>query len=155
MTEKISLRQKVFNYLDKNPTADRMKSIEAFSEYSANSVRTYFTQYYKILKENISQNISQQRSGPIKDNGSPDHPYVDDPDELLMSVAIRELNRPNPAYQWANILLNARKQKITIQGDEKQLQRLSITSLVSKLKEKLPSDVLEETRQASETTLSQ
>jgi len=155
MTKTISLRQKVFNYLDKNPTADRSKTIEAFKTYSANSVRTYFTQYFKILSDkNISDISSQKRSDPIQGkttipplltpDGS-DHPYIDDPDELLYSVSIRELNKPNPDARWATILLQAKKQNITQKGDDTQLQRQSISTLVSKLKEKLPDDVKEET----------
>lgn len=87
----------------------------------------------------------------VRDGGSDLPDYIDDPDELLMSVAIRELNRPDPSYQWANILLAAKKQKITVQGDENELQRQSISTLVSKLKEKLPDDVKEEIRHHSES----
>lgn len=31
---------------------------------------------------------------------------IDDPNELLMSVATRELNRPTPDVRWASVLLS-------------------------------------------------
>ncbi|KKN03522.1 hypothetical protein LCGC14_1106890 [marine sediment metagenome] len=34
-----------------------------------------------------------------------DSTFIDDPNELLMSCAMRELNKPNPKVQWGNILL--------------------------------------------------
>jgi len=39
--------------------------------------------------------------------------FIDDPNELLLSVAIRELNKPNPDPRWASILINCKKEKIT------------------------------------------
>jgi len=38
--------------------------------------------------------------------------FIDDPDELLMSVAMRELNRPGPDPRWASILISVRKENI-------------------------------------------
>ena len=38
--------------------------------------------------------------------------FIDDPDELLMSVAVRELNKPNPDPRWANVLITTRKENI-------------------------------------------
>ena len=44
--------------------------------------------------------------------------FIDDPDELLTSVAIRELNKPDPDPRWANILISCKKAKITTKGDD-------------------------------------
>ena len=38
--------------------------------------------------------------------------FIDDPDELLMSVAVRELNKSNPDPRWANVLITTRKENI-------------------------------------------
>lgn len=43
----------------------------------------------------------------------PPHNYTNDPDELLMSVSIRMLNKPEPDPRWANILLSCRKENIS------------------------------------------
>ena len=147
MTNTISLRQKVFNYLDKNPTADREKAIEAFKSYPKNSVRTYYTQYFKILSDkNISDISSKKRSSSIKGKTTipplltpdgEDHPYIDDPDELLLSVSKRMLNMANPDPRWATILLNCKKEKITDKNEMSEvLQKATTRSLVELLKRK-------------------
>ncbi len=38
--------------------------------------------------------------------------FIDDPDELLMSVSTRELNKKNPDPRWASILISVRKENI-------------------------------------------
>lgn len=86
--------------------------------------------------------------------------YNDDPNELLKSCCIRQLNRPDPDVRWANVLLAIMTKtnelsKITDNGADTELSRLSTSSLVSKLKEKLPIDASEETSQSSETTRKQ
>ncbi len=49
----------------------------------------------------------------------------------------------SPDPRWASILINARKAKITVKGEDKELQRLSINSLVEILKENLPQELKE------------
>ncbi len=62
--------------------------------------------------------------------------FIDDPDELLMSVAIRELNKPNPDSRWANILIACKKEKITNKSNVidqfKQLPTKALVNLLSK-----------------------
>ena len=60
---------------------------------------------------------------------------IDDPDELLMSVAVRELNKPNPDPRWASILINCRKENITIKSEViDQLQKLPTKALTEMLR---------------------
>lgn len=62
--------------------------------------------------------------------------YLDDPDELLLSTAIRELNKPNPDPRWATILINCKKEKITTKKDVldqfKQLPTLALVNILNK-----------------------
>ena len=48
--------------------------------------------------------------------------FIDDPDELLMSVAVRELNKPNPDPRWANVLITTRKENIGHSKKEGKIQ---------------------------------
>lgn len=47
----------------------------------------------KILKKTNLANPPQEED------------FIDDPNELLLSCAMRELNKPTPEVRWANILL--------------------------------------------------
>lgn len=61
--------------------------------------------------------------------------YTDDPDELLMSVAIRELNKPQPDPRWASILINCKKENISYKSEViEQLQKLPTKNLIEMLK---------------------
>ena len=64
--------------------------------------------------------------------------YIDDPDELLLSTAMRELNKPNPDPRWANILISCKKEKITNKGDGiesfRKLPNEILASLLNKSK---------------------
>ena len=70
------------------------------------------------------------------------HPFIDDPDELLMSVAKRMLNMPNPDPRWATILINCLKENIQDKNEvQEQLRNVPTQSLVNILK-KNSQDVL-------------
>lgn len=58
-------------------------------------------------KENVIQKVHDQKPA-IFDTSK----IIDDPDELLMSVAMRELNKPNPDPRWANVLITTRRENI-------------------------------------------
>ena len=61
--------------------------------------------------------------------------FIDDPDELLMSVAIRELNKPDPDPRWASILINCKKENINTKGaDIESYRKLPNEVLASLLK---------------------
>ena len=54
--------------------------------------------------------------------------FITDPNELLMSCAMRELNKSNPEVRWATILLN-------VLDKTKQLQTKTSSDTLSKLKQ--------------------
>ena len=75
---------------------------------------------------------SQSTFIPPKNEGD----FIDDPNELLMSVAIRELNRANPDPRWASILINCKKENITNKSEVidkfNQLPTQTLVNLLSK-----------------------
>ena len=72
-------------------------------------------------------------------------PIIDDPDELLYSVAIRELNKPQPDPRWASILIQCRKE-IGKRKDEMvdQLQKLPTKQLIEILEKQSGQSLLKE-----------
>lgn len=78
------------------------------------------TRYYiptQMTQEPKSQPKKIRPSQPISPTIK-EHRFIDDRDELLLSVAIRELNKPKPDPRWANILIACKKEKITNKGDD-------------------------------------
>lgn len=59
--------------------------------------------------------------------------FIDDRDELLLSVAMRELNKPNPDPRWANILISCKKEKITTKTEVLEQFRQQPTQLLVNL----------------------
>lgn len=59
--------------------------------------------------------------------------FIDNPDELLLSTAIRELNKPNPDPRWATILINCKKEKITTKTEVIEEFRQQPTQLIVNL----------------------
>lgn len=61
--------------------------------------------------------------------------FIDDPNELLMSVAIRELNKKSPDPRWATILINCKKENITMKDEViDKLQKLPTKNITEILK---------------------
>ena len=77
------------------------------SRLALNEVRPNNDQTPKTTKQIIPK--STNKNPPQRKEPS----FIDDPNELLLSVAIRELNKPNPDPRWASILINCKKEKIT------------------------------------------
>ena len=67
--------------------------------------------YLTTQKAQKPKSQSKQKSIPPQDTTQALQ-FIDDPDELLMSVAMRELNKPNPDPRWANVLITTRKENI-------------------------------------------
>ena len=67
--------------------------------------------FYSVKKK---KKIVKKVKNKIKKSNKNSQPpnFIDDPDELLMSVAVRELNKPNPDPRWANVLITTRKENI-------------------------------------------
>lgn len=85
-------------------------------------------------KRTIGEVDSSPPSIPPKN--TPQEPrFIDDPDELLLSVAVRELNKLNPDSRWASILIACKKEKITNKTDVMdQFKQLPTKALISLLK---------------------
>lgn len=112
-----------------------------FTKYACEEVLKRFriqtdTQTDQTPKQKIIKKGHDQSSARIVSSQ-----YIDDPDELLMSVAIRELNREHPDPRWASILINCKKEKITIKGDDiesfRKLPNEVLANLLSKSKQKI------------------
>lgn len=78
----------------------------------------------KVPKSIPPQNTPQERD------------IIDDPNELLMSVSMRELNKSNPEVRWANILLQ-------LLDKTKQLEAKSKSEVQSKLKQYSITELIE------------
>lgn len=109
--------------------------------YEGNAIRPRLTCtrcktrfYFKTQetpKKKIIEKITKSNNKP------PTNPpqFIDDPDELLMSVAVRELNKSNPDPRWASILINCRKENISIKSEViDQLQKLPTKALTEMLR---------------------
>ena len=133
----ISLRQQVFVFLKNNPNIKSDELKEKFKDESWNSVRTYRNQFWKEQKKSDISPITkgkQRDSNPIippETTNPTSQPIIDDPDELLYSVAIRELNKSQPDPRWATILIQCRKE-IGKRKNEvmDQLQKLPTKNLI-------------------------
>ena len=86
----------------------------------------------------IIEKVSKTKK-PSQSYIPPENDFIDDPDELLMSVAIRELNRANPDPRWASILINCKKENITNKGADiesfRQLPNQVLANLLNKSKQ--------------------
>lgn len=80
----------------------------------------------------------------------PEHDFIDDPNELLMDCAIRELNKQNPEVRWASILINIldktkqleaiNKDRVEVQSKLKQYSTIDLINLRKKLTGNLQQD---------------
>jgi len=112
----------------RNLTVRDLKDISGYSHDTSrlalNEVRPNNDQTHKqkIVTKSTKKNPSQEIS------------FIDDPNELLLSVAIRELNKPNPDPRWASILINCKKEKITNTNEViDQFKNLPTAALVNLL----------------------
>ena len=133
-----SLRQDIFKYKDDHPREKPKEVISKFPGENEGSIRTYIKQWSKSnipkTKGNIPKNNTKSTINPPQTEPS----FIDDPDELLLSVAIRELNKPDPDPRWASILINCKKEKITNKGAAvDQFKSLPTQALVNLLNKSL------------------
>ena len=75
----------------------------------------------EALNSGDSRNKIIKKSKPL---GVSDPPttFIDDPDELLLSVSMRELNKPDPDPRWGNLLIAVRKENIGISKKEGKIR---------------------------------
>ena len=69
------------------------------SRLALNEVRPNNDQTPKTTKQKIPKSTNKNPPQGIEET------FIDDPNELLMSCTMRELNKPDPDVQWGRILL--------------------------------------------------
>jgi len=79
-----------------------------------NTVATHDATNNKITKSNPKQ------PPQVEGLATPPTDFIDDPNELLMSCATRELNKANPNVRWANILLTLLDKTKQLEAKSKQ-----------------------------------
>ena len=93
------------------------------------------TRFYIMTQKTQIESKKKQKSIPPQNTTQEALRFIDNPDELLLSTAIRELNKPNPDPRWATILINCKKEKITTKTEViDQFKQLSIQARVNILK---------------------
>ena len=70
------------------------------------------TRFYLTTQKTHNESSSQIPKNIPPQNTPQEVRFIDDPDELLMSVAVRELNKSNPDPRWANVLITTRRENI-------------------------------------------
>ena len=117
-------------------------TIRSYKHRCKNNRSTHATD---VATNNKSRNSSRNITKSIPPNTEFSQiPFIDDPDELLMSVAIRELNKPKPDPRWANVLITTRRENIGLSKKEGYIQSkfksLSIKE-VAKISSMKPTDI--------------
>ena len=74
----------------------------------------------KTIVENKSKKVDKKKKSiPPKNTTTT---FIDDPDELLLSVSMRMLNKPEPDPRWANVLITTRRENIGKSKKEGNIQ---------------------------------
>ena len=112
-----SLRQKVFIYLKNNPNVKREDLKRKFKNESWNSVRTYKNQYFKIMQNDISSDISGHDKHSSKNPIDEDLIGMDDIE--LMRHKARKMIMKSDDPRWVQQLfaLNKEAGKISVEYD--------------------------------------
>jgi hypothetical protein len=110
------------------------KRIEGLKQKTFNNVKSQWKKHNRD-SSGINGKKPKTKNIPEKELNSP-LTFIDDPNELLMSVAMRELNKSNPEVRWASILLQ-------MLDKTKQLETKSKSEVKSKLKQYSSSELIE------------
>ena len=89
-----------------------------FPNEKYNSIKTYRLQ----AKKDISKGIPKKRKKKSIPPQNTPLTFIDDPDELLLSVSMRMLNKPEPDPRWANVLITTRRENIGKSKKEGNIQ---------------------------------
>ena len=128
-------------FYDKFPRRDNKFYYQQFPEGNQSTIRNYKYRCGIAEKTTASHDATTPKKKNIEKSRSfippsDDNRFIDDPDELLMSVAVRELNKPNPDPRWASILISCKKENITNKSELldqfKQLPTKALVNLLSK-----------------------
>ena len=127
--------QDFLSFFSKHPELVNEDYYSEFNNTPKGTVR-----YWK-MKASRGANKTPTVVGPTKKKSIPpqdttqEHQFIDDVDELLISAAIRQLNKPNPDPRWATILIACRKENIAIKSEViDQLQKLPTKALTEMLR---------------------
>ena len=146
----MTFKSEIIKELEINPKVSLEEIKKRFPTIADKTFYNYRTQWRKSKKGKVKGKGKNKGKGPasinppkksIDSTGSPpSQPIIDDPDELLMSVAIRMLNKPDPDPRWANILISCKKENINIKGDDiesfRKLPNQVLAHLLNKSKQK-------------------
>lgn len=135
----MNLRQAVFDALSKEPTLTNKQLYNLFPKGNKTSIRVYIADFKKqnnvVITPKKIPKSTHKPSPPLETTT-----FIDDPNELLMSVAVRELNKPDPDPRWASILINCKKENITTKGDDiesfRKLPNQVLATLLNKSRQK-------------------
>ena len=125
------------------------KNLEEFKEFyklhpktkKGESNQLYYDECPRVNRQTVKswvfrlqQVVQPVETKTIKKSNQNSQPpnFIDVPDELLMSVSIRELNRENPDPRWASILITTRKENI---GQSKKEGKLRSRFMSMNIKE--------------------
>ena len=108
------------------------------------SIRTVYRALDVKIPKNNNDNMTKtnvkKKSIPPQDTTQALQ-FIDDPNELLLSTAIRELNKPSPDPRWATILINCKKENISTKSEViEQFNQLPTQTLVNLLSKSLPNE---------------
>ena len=128
-------------FFNKFPNKNNEFYYKQYPEGNKATIRSYKYRC-KTTKETTATHVATHNnkrrkslSIPPKNTAQEVLRFIDNPDELLLSTAIRELNKPNPDPRWATILINCKKEKITTKTEViDQFKQLSIQARVNILK---------------------
>ena len=106
-------------FYEKFPDRENTFYYTQFPKAKKTTIRSYKYRCKKEYETPVAtkKNKPKSTTKPSTPTSPPLVDFIDDPDELLMSVAIRELNKANPDPRWASILINCKKENI-IHKDE-------------------------------------
>jgi hypothetical protein len=141
----MNLRQSILDALQKEPTLTNKQLYNLNPKGNRTSIRVYANEVRNKTnsgitpKNNHNSTLKPSKPSPPQETAT----FIDDPNELLMSVAVRELNKPDPDPRWANILISCKKENITIKNEMlDQFKQLPTKALVSLLNKNLQDEPL-------------
>ena len=116
-----------------------IKPKEASKKLEIEYTKSFCNSFYLIKNKPLNTTKTPKKTITLA-KGKPSNvvntDLIDDPNELLMSCAMRELNKSNPEVRWANILLQ-------LLDKTKQLEAKSKSDVQSQLKQYSTSELIE------------
>lgn len=102
-----------------------VRGLKAISGYSHDASRLALLTFRSNEEQTTKTPKNKSSHHPPQGGLSRPPEFIDDPNELLMSCAKRQLNKKNPDVKWATILVNIlkeTKQLATINKEKSEIQ---------------------------------